>query len=163
MELHKCVPIYMEGIYLHTQKYSSCKISKCLSALSFVFPGNMSLILTAPHGGLESPSDIPDRDYGCYRNGNCVWSHDCGTKDRTRWVKIGYYCYTMGLRMERGRSKWVIIIITLLGQGWDRVGRNWLLLLHYGAENLTGWVKIVNYHYIMGPRQNREVLNRLSF
>ena len=43
------------------------------------------------------------------------------------------------------------------------MGRNWLLLLHYGAENLTGWVKIVNYHYIMGPRQNKEVLNRLSF
>ena len=49
-------------------------------------PGNMSLILTAPHGGnlnpsLESTGEMwPYRiDYGCKGSGGkCIWTHNCG-------------------------------------------------------------------------------------
>ena len=49
-------------------------------------PGNMSLILTAPHGGNLNPSRQstgerwPYRnDYGCKgSNGKCIWTHGCG-------------------------------------------------------------------------------------
>ncbi|XP_014668398.1 PREDICTED: uncharacterized protein LOC106809727 [Priapulus caudatus] len=44
-------------------------------------PGNITLILGAPHGGTEQPTSIPVRDAGCYINGKCVYRHDCGTKD----------------------------------------------------------------------------------
>ena len=49
-------------------------------------PGNMSLILTAPHGGNLNPSRQstgemwPNRiDYGCKgKDGKCIWTHNCG-------------------------------------------------------------------------------------
>ena len=46
--------------------------------------GRIPVILSAPHGGLEDPDSIQDRDYGCYINGACVWSHDCGQKDTSK-------------------------------------------------------------------------------
>ena len=49
--------------------------------------GTLNVILSAPHGGNLAPADIPNRDYGCYINRKCVWSHDCGAKDTKRWVK----------------------------------------------------------------------------
>ncbi|CAJ0967959.1 unnamed protein product [Ranitomeya imitator] len=41
--------------------------------------GNMSLILTAPHGGSLTPSSIPSRDAGCYEKatGKCYYMHSC--------------------------------------------------------------------------------------
>ncbi|KAM4019483.1 uncharacterized protein ACNLHF_000192 isoform 1-T2 [Anomaloglossus baeobatrachus] len=41
--------------------------------------GNMSLILTAPHGGSLTPSSIPSRDAGCYEKatGKCHYTHSC--------------------------------------------------------------------------------------
>ncbi|XP_040298136.1 uncharacterized protein LOC121009228 [Bufo bufo] len=41
--------------------------------------GNMSLILTAPHGGSLTPSSIPTRDTGCWEKatGNCYYTHSC--------------------------------------------------------------------------------------
>jgi len=33
--------------------------------LSEYFPGNCPIIISAPHGGLEMPLDIPDRTHGC--------------------------------------------------------------------------------------------------
>ena len=44
-------------------------------------PGDLNVIIAAPHGGYEDPDEIPDRDAGCYIDGDCVWSHDCGEKD----------------------------------------------------------------------------------
>ncbi|KAM4695626.1 uncharacterized protein WCC33_014426 [Rhinophrynus dorsalis] len=50
--------------------------------------GNMSLILTVPHGGSLQPSDIPSRDAGCWDKSSsvCFYTHTCppGTaKDST--------------------------------------------------------------------------------
>ncbi|XP_077142465.1 uncharacterized protein LOC143806213 isoform X1 [Ranitomeya variabilis] len=41
--------------------------------------GNMSLILTAPHGGSLNPSSIPSRDAGCWEKtlGKCYYRHSC--------------------------------------------------------------------------------------
>ncbi|XP_066435935.1 uncharacterized protein [Eleutherodactylus coqui] len=41
--------------------------------------GNMSLILTAPHGGSLIPSSIPSRDAGCWKKavGKCYYRHPC--------------------------------------------------------------------------------------
>ncbi|KAK2145291.1 hypothetical protein LSH36_690g04042 [Paralvinella palmiformis] len=44
-------------------------------------PGSLNVILSSPHGGHLKPSSIPNRDAGCYINGDCVYSHTCGTKD----------------------------------------------------------------------------------
>lgn len=44
----------------------------------------LNVILSAPHGGSENPSDIPDRDAGCWDGNQCVWNHTCGTKDPSR-------------------------------------------------------------------------------
>ncbi len=48
--------------------------------------GTLNVVLAAPHGGSEDPAGIPDRDAGCWDDeaGDCVWSHDCGTKDFER-------------------------------------------------------------------------------
>ena len=42
------------------------------------------IILSAPHGGSLKPDDLPTRDFGCYVDEKCVWSHDCGTKDEKK-------------------------------------------------------------------------------
>lgn len=42
------------------------------------------LFAGSPHGGYLKPGTIPLRDAGCYINGDCVWSHTCGTKDATK-------------------------------------------------------------------------------
>ena len=49
-------------------------------------PGNMDLILGAPHGGTERPSEIPERDFGCYKRkrDDCVWSHSCGNINKRK-------------------------------------------------------------------------------
>lgn len=48
-------------------------------------PGDMSVILTAPHGGALRPSTQsngdpwPDRKDGCKRgDGECIWTQTCG-------------------------------------------------------------------------------------
>ncbi|XP_072286326.1 uncharacterized protein [Pyxicephalus adspersus] len=50
--------------------------------------GNLSLILTVPHGGSLAPSSIPSRDAGCWEKatGTCHYVHSCPTgttKDTT--------------------------------------------------------------------------------
>lgn len=50
--------------------------------------GNISLILTVPHGGSLTPSSIPSRDAGCYNEvtKTCVYTHSCpsgAVKDST--------------------------------------------------------------------------------
>ena len=44
----------------------------------------LPVILTAPHGGMEYPSHIPNRSAGCWIDEACVWRHDCGDKDTSR-------------------------------------------------------------------------------
>ncbi|XP_063287722.1 uncharacterized protein LOC134572596 isoform X1 [Pelobates fuscus] len=50
--------------------------------------GNMSLILTVPHGGSITPNTIPSRDAGCYDKVTkmCIYTHNCpsgSVKDST--------------------------------------------------------------------------------
>ena len=42
-------------------------------------PGNISIILTSPHGGTMMPDNIRSRDAGCWNatNQSCVFVHDC--------------------------------------------------------------------------------------
>ena len=49
-------------------------------------PGELNVILAAPHGGYEEPDEIRDRDAGCYIDDDCVWSHSCGEKDEDRYI-----------------------------------------------------------------------------
>ena len=44
-------------------------------------PGDLNVIVSAPHGGYEEPDTIRDRTAGCFVDGECVWDHDCGTPD----------------------------------------------------------------------------------
>lgn len=52
--------------------------------------GDMSLILTVPHGGRREPTKQengdkwPKRTHGCLESNECVWEHDCGTPDDKR-------------------------------------------------------------------------------
>ena len=39
--------------------------------------GNMNLIITAPHGGGELPSSIPDRTPGCFSSNKCLYRYGC--------------------------------------------------------------------------------------
>jgi len=45
--------------------------------------GGVPFILLAPHGGNIKPSDVVDRDAGCYDSATdtCTWSHSCGAKN----------------------------------------------------------------------------------
>ncbi len=57
------------------------------------FEGNMSLILTAPHGGTLQPDFIASRGFGCWNPAEqrCVFLHDCERvrleEDSRRWRK----------------------------------------------------------------------------
>ena len=44
-------------------------------------PGKLNVIISIPHGGYLCPPSIPQRDAGCYLNGQCVYSHEAGPKD----------------------------------------------------------------------------------
>ena len=44
-------------------------------------PGTLNVILSAPHGGYDTPPEIPDRVTGCYINGACVYTHGCTPVD----------------------------------------------------------------------------------
>lgn len=52
--------------------------------------GDMSLIITVPHGGRREPTKQengdkwPKRTHGCLESNECVWEHDCGTPDDKR-------------------------------------------------------------------------------
>lgn len=35
-------------------------------------PGNLNLIISVPHGGTLRPDSIPDRDAGCYKDGQVI-------------------------------------------------------------------------------------------
>ena len=49
-------------------------------------PGDLNVIVSAPHGGYSEPTTIPDRTAGCLVNGKCVWDHVCGTPDHSAYV-----------------------------------------------------------------------------
>ena len=44
----------------------------------------LPVILSAPHGGELRPSSIPDRDAGCFIDGECVYNHECSPKDTSQ-------------------------------------------------------------------------------
>lgn len=52
--------------------------------------GDMSLIITVPHGGRREPTKQengdkwPKRTHGCLESNECVWEHNCGTPDDKR-------------------------------------------------------------------------------
>jgi len=48
------------------------------------YPGTLPIVLGAPHGGDIRPSEVPNRDAGCWDGSKCIWSHDCGEKDSSR-------------------------------------------------------------------------------
>ena len=47
-------------------------------------PGDLNVILAAPHGGNMDNEDIPNRNAGCFVNDSCIWRHDCGETDVLR-------------------------------------------------------------------------------
>lgn len=53
--------------------------------LTVEMSGNLSMMLTASHGGKISSftPDIPDREDGCFIDGECVFAHNCSTSDPT--------------------------------------------------------------------------------
>jgi len=52
-----------------------------------IHPGDIPLIIAAPHGGLEEPADIPDRTYG-------VFARDINTQDMARRMVAEIYART---------------------------------------------------------------------
>lgn len=67
-------------------------------------PGSLNVIITVSHGGDLRPSSIPDREAGCFINGQCVYRHNCGTPDenmcgvstlKDRFVRIILICRDM--------------------------------------------------------------------
>ena len=54
--------------------------------MSVDLSGSLNILLSAPHGGnikALTPA-TPDRSYGCYINGKCVWRHNCGTLNHSQ-------------------------------------------------------------------------------
>ena len=47
-------------------------------------PGSLNVIISMPHGGTLRPSSIPNRDAGCFVNGQCIYTHNAGQKDPIR-------------------------------------------------------------------------------
>ncbi len=46
-------------------------------------PGDLNLIITAPHGGYTTPANVPDRHHGCVVNNTCVFQYGCTPQDAT--------------------------------------------------------------------------------
>ena len=70
-------------------------------------PGEMNLILTAPHGGHLNPSTQSNgeswrnREYGCKASvGKCIWSHSCGLKSTDCLAQNGNDLYTLEIARD---------------------------------------------------------------
>ena len=56
-------------------------VQRATGYVQYLTGTGLNVILSAPHGGTETPAEIPDRDAGCWTGSQCIWSHTCGTKD----------------------------------------------------------------------------------
>ncbi|CAD5125004.1 DgyrCDS13244 [Dimorphilus gyrociliatus] len=60
--------------------------------------GNMNLVISVPHNGLKTTSDIPDRHNGCLdQNNNCIYTHNCGQQSNSCSVRTAGDSYTKSI------------------------------------------------------------------
>lgn len=61
------------------KSFGTCEIILGYNGYTEYQVGNMSLIISVPHGGTLNPEDIPDRDAGCWdsKTLSCIFSHNC--------------------------------------------------------------------------------------
>ena len=57
--------------------HSSNNIHQGYKNYSTYHSGNSPLIFLSQHGGYLEPSDIPNRQPGCWNGTHCIWQHDC--------------------------------------------------------------------------------------
>ena len=69
-------------------------------------PGDINIIITAPHGGNLNPStqangdSWPNRYRGCKIDGECVWTHSCGTTSSDCAARTSNDLYTRAIARD---------------------------------------------------------------
>ena len=118
----KCLVIlslmaYVEAGYYYYQGTNS----KTKGYIEYL-PGSRGsqIIISAPHGGYLNPSNIPNRRYGCLKDGKCIWKHNCGqtsTKCKSVWVNddnTKEISRILRNEIYRLTNKWPHLIINML-------------------------------------------------
>ena len=63
---------------------------------STYYEGSSPIILLSQHGGYVQPTDIPDREPGCWNGTHCIWEHNCS--DNTPYAQDTNNCGIKTLR-----------------------------------------------------------------
>jgi len=58
-----------------------CSMLTATSPYVTHMPGELPIILSAPHGGWEQPAGLVERDHGCSNSTQCTYTHECPIKD----------------------------------------------------------------------------------